>query len=132
MSKGPNTKPEPELYETTPKKHPNLRPELEANLWKPGQSGNPKGRPKGAQHTKLLFLRVVLESKGHDLVGLAWKTVGEIKNPRDKMIAILELMKYAYPQLKVHEVNMVATAPKPDYSNVPRQQLYDALIVNGD
>lgn len=31
----------------TPKKHPNLAP-----AWKPGQSGNPAGRPKGAR-TKL-------------------------------------------------------------------------------
>jgi hypothetical protein len=32
----------------TRRKQPKLTPEMEANKWKPGQSGNPGGRPKGS------------------------------------------------------------------------------------
>jgi hypothetical protein len=35
------------MDDETPKKH-RLTPELEANIWKKGQSGNPKGRPEGS------------------------------------------------------------------------------------
>lgn len=48
MAKKPeNTAKKPQR---TDGKHGGLTPEMEASKWEPGQSGNPRGRPKGARN----------------------------------------------------------------------------------
>lgn len=48
--------------------NPNPLPPPEHSRWKPGQSGNPKGRPKGIEHSSTRLLRLL-------------KLTQKIKNP---------------------------------------------------
>ena len=48
--------------ETTPKKHRTLK-----EPWKPGQSGNPSGRPKGSRNKALLALQALLDGEADEI-----------------------------------------------------------------
>ncbi len=48
--------------ENTPKKHRTLK-----EPWKPGQSGNPSGRPKGSRNKALLALQALLDGEADEI-----------------------------------------------------------------
>lgn len=71
--------------EDTPKKHRNLRPP-----WKPGESGNPNGRPKGARSklTEAFFEALAADFAEHGIVAL---TEMREERPQEYIKAIASL-----------------------------------------
>jgi hypothetical protein len=71
------TKSKSKLSDTTPRQYRNLR-----EPWKPGESGNPKGRPKGARNilgTQFLeALQQHFEEKGVDAIERVWRDKPEV------------------------------------------------------
>lgn len=67
--------------------------------FKPGTSGNPRGRPKGAGNKEAQFLR----DKVRDLLDDNFDTiVDDLKalEPKDRVSAYIKMMDFALPKLK--------------------------------
>lgn len=71
--------------------------------YKPGQSGNPKGRPKGAKNkapsNAKKVISELLENEAHELPDLLKEL-----SPRDRVQAFVALAKFVIPTLKATEV----------------------------
>lgn len=70
-----------------------LKPVQRPNLWKPGQSGNPAGRPKGVKN-KITYLKQVLEGElrtqlGPHMVEVLMKAIEMAKDGNESMIKLL-------------------------------------------
>ncbi len=67
--------------------------------FKPGTSGNPKGRPKGAGNKEVQILR----DKVKDLLDDNFDTIVDDLNalePKDRVSAYIKMMDFALPKLK--------------------------------
>lgn len=87
--------------------------------YKPGQSGNPKGRPKGSKHRATFELRERVKQLLDDQFD---QVVDDLTNldPKERVNAWLRLLEYALPKLQRTETTI-------DFSSLTDQQV-DALI----
>lgn len=88
------------------------------SLFKPGESGNPEGRPKGATNKTTLALREMMEADADALpVPVYLFRLGkryEAEGDRDHAVPLMvQAMKMAYPQLKAVELSGEVTAVMP-------------------
>ena len=73
--------------------------------FKPGTSGNPKGRPKGAGNKGVQILR----DKVKDLLEDNFDTIADdlkALEPKDRVSAYIKLMDFALPKLKAIEAKI--------------------------
>src|SRR4029453_18800390 len=56
------------MSDTPAKTAGEARPALRSTRWAPGQSGNPKGRPKGSRNRASLLLQHLIEGEGEAVV----------------------------------------------------------------
>ncbi len=74
--------------------------------FKPGQSGNPKGRPKGSKNKNTLEAIAVLEKKGiNPLEEMADMATDENVSETVRARLLCELASYIYPKRKAVEVS---------------------------
>ena len=115
---------------TRPKRK--LPPQLEANKWKPGQSGNPKGRPKRKSLEEVLreFLAGVIETDkdGNEVTRLdaMAKVVfseGVTKRNAKVMIALMDRLWPKPIVLKTDPGEPIEVAVRPDLSKRTKKEL---------
>ena len=70
------------------KGNPNIVAEGEAYQWQPGQSGNPKGRPRSI-YTVTTMLQELLTGNYQDVVA-RWRKAGKLTGAQDTAIVIFE------------------------------------------
>ena len=74
--------------------------------FKPGASGNPKGREKGSKNKKTFYVQKILEKKGFD----PFEALAEIARDENNDLSIrvrclTELCQYCLPKLKATELS---------------------------
>lgn len=106
-----------------------LPPQLEANKWKPGQSGNPKGRPKQQDLETVLreYLQEELDLEGERITRLdAMVRVifseGVTKRNAKILVAIMDRL-YPKPIIIRGDENAPIVLKPPDLSHVSTKDL---------
>lgn len=89
--------------------------------YKKGQSGNPKGRPKGSMNEKTKYIREWIVS----LIGSNAKSLAESFKrlpPKEKFKVITQLMPYVLPKQIQQDLNHNI-----DFKNMSDEQLDDII-----
>jgi hypothetical protein len=69
-------------------------------MFKPGMSGNPKGRPAGSKNEKRYEVRKILEEHGCDPFAELAKLAMNARSEKVRCEAAAELAQYIAPKLK--------------------------------
>lgn len=77
------------------------RVRIPPSAWKPGQSGNPAGKPKGARHHALVALDAIGQEAAEDIL----KTVVEAAKAGDARCAEI-LLRRVWPERKGRTVDL--------------------------
>jgi len=72
-------------------------------MFKPGTSGNPKGKPKGATNKNTKELRGKISLILNNNIDKVEQDLKQLQ-PKDRLNVLLQLMKFVTPQLKQVEV----------------------------
>jgi len=72
-------------------------------MFKPGTSGNPKGKPKGATNKNTKELRGKISLILNNNIDKVEQDLKQLQ-PKDRLNVLLQLMKFVIPQLKQVEV----------------------------
>jgi hypothetical protein len=75
------------------------------------------GRPKGAGNNKSMVVKLALNRMNFDVLEEYINAYRELEDPKDKIVALNELMKYVHPKLK--EV---------DYIELRKQEIEEELL----
>ncbi len=80
--------------------------EKKSNLWKPGQSGNPAGRPKGTKNIATKQIREAYQKLTEDNLDnmSMWLAQVAADNPEKAMDLMLKLSEYIIPKLARQEI----------------------------
>jgi len=77
--------------------------------FKPGQSGNAGGKPKGVKHADTIRLRAIVAQLLEDNIEQVIKDMKALK-PRERVAAWTSLLEYALPKLNRSELSFDADA----------------------
>ena len=72
-------------------------------MFKPGESGNPKGKPKGAENKLTKEIRAKIGLILNNNIDKVQSDLDKLE-PKDRLTILLQLVKYVTPQLKAMEV----------------------------
>ena len=73
-------------------------------MFKPGTSGNPKGKPKGATNKNTKELRGKISLILNNNIDKVEQDLEQLQ-PKDRLNILLQFMKFVIPQLKQVEVD---------------------------
>ena len=65
--------------------------------WKPGESGNPAGRPKGSTNKNTLRARIFEVLSDHLTVEKLSEDISQLE-PKERLFALLKLLEYILPK----------------------------------
>lgn len=77
--------------------------------FKPGQSGNPTGRPKGAKSKTTGEFRELLAEGLADHIEMIPTYIDALDNPKEKLDLLAKFMPYILPRLQSTELREVTT-----------------------
>jgi len=72
-------------------------------MFRPGTSGNPKGKPKGATNKNTKELRGKISLILNNNIDKVEQDLKQLQ-PKDRLNVLLQLMKFVIPQLKQVEI----------------------------
>lgn len=81
-------------------------------MFQPGRSGNPNGKPKGAENKVTKELRGKITSIVNGQIDKV-QTDLELLEPKDRLNILLQLLKFCTPQLKAIEYEASAETNNP-------------------
>lgn len=73
-------------------------------MFRPGESGNPKGKPKGAENKLTKEIRAKIGLILNNNIDKVQSDLDKLE-PKDRLNILLQLVKYVTPQLKAIEVD---------------------------